>query len=412
MRRHRKDKSRPSSKSSSVQPKRLRPPSHDFARPTQDLFGPWAVGVVLAVLGLGIAAGWVKKGAEWGMGPDGAAPDCAAGPVCQLQRCRRDAELASVDAAIDRSKQRLDDLESALTDKSSPAFALARQAIDREGKEKRRLATRKAALLAEGTHKGVELGVALFLSLLSFAAGQLLVRAARGLKSLRWDRRSYTWAGGVAAAVFLGHVVSELVTSVFATHKSLFGWHSFCVSPVSWGFAQVAALGISLTLVYPLAIAFALGDASARREPELDHPDGDCGVGGYVKLAKWVGVVGLSAVVVGAVVGLDVVLLARRALNPLSLLVPAIVLGAAVWALVRVGANVLWIRSRYRAKQWEFTLAGDPKPRAPDPTCGFFLLVVGMPALIFLVVAVKWMVVRHLGIMGPALDHMLVGLLG
>jgi hypothetical protein len=212
--------------------------------------------------------------------------------------------------------------------------------------------------------------------------------------------------------VFVGHIVAELSTSVLADHKSLFGWHSFCVSPVAWAWSQAATLGICLTLVYPLAIAYALGDASARREPQLDHPDGDCGVGGYVKAAKWAGMVGLSLVVVGVVAGLDVVLLVRRALTPLDLLVPVILLGVVLFLLGRMVANVLWIRARYRIQRWQLELAGDPKPRAPDPTCCFGASLIVVPAVILLLVLAKWIFVRHFGIMSPALDQMLVGLLG
>jgi hypothetical protein len=408
MSRRRKDKSRPSPNSSPAEPRRIRPPAHEFAQPTLDLFRPWAIGIALAVLGIAIAAGTARQGAAWEKG----ASDCSQATGCQKQRCRRDADLAAISAAIEQSGQRQQDLQSALSDRSSPAFISARQAIAKEGKFRRRLETRKAALLAEGTHKGVELGVVLFWSLLSFVAGQLLARAARRVKSLRWTGRSYAWAGGAAALVFVGHIVAELTTSVLADHRSLFGWHSFCVSPVAWAWSQAATLGICLTLVYPLAIAYSLGDESARREPQLDHPDGECGVGSYVKIAKWVGMVGLSVMVVGVVAGLDVVLLVRRALSPLGLLVPLILLGVVLFLLGRMVANVLWTRGRYRIQSWQLELAGDPKPRAPDPTRRFFVPVIVVPAVILLVVLHKWILVRHFGLVSPALDQMLVGLLG
>jgi hypothetical protein len=408
MSRRRKDKSRPSPKSSPAEPRRLRPPAHDFARPTQDLFRPWAIGVVLAVLGIAIAAGSAKRGAAWEKG----ASDCSQATGCQKQRCQRDAELGAMTTLVEQSAQRQQDLQSALSDRSSPAFVSARPAIAKEAKFRHRLELRKDALLAEGTHKGVELGVVLFWSLLSFVVGQLLVRAARSVNSLRWARQSYAWAGGAAALVFVGHIVAELLTSVFADHKSLFGWHSFCVSPVAWAYAQAATLGVCFTLVYPLAIAYALGDASARREPQLDHPDAGCGVGGYVKIAKWAAIVGLSAVIVAAVLGLDVLLLVRRAFNPAGLLVPILLLALVLFLLGRMVMNVLWIRERYRVQNWQLELAGDPKPRAPDPTRRFFVPVIVVPALILILVLCKWVFVRHFGIMGPALDQMLVGLLG
>lgn len=81
---------------------------------------------------------------------------------------------------------------------------------------------------------------------------------------------------------------AELFTSVLATQKTWFGWHSFCVTPYAFVIKNFALFSIGLVIAAPFTILWRLSRERDIPNPEPSAPDMKFGAGRYVEfLQTW-----------------------------------------------------------------------------------------------------------------------------
>jgi hypothetical protein len=222
----------------------------------------------------------------------------------------------------------------------------------------------------------------------------------------RWNKKqplfplSSYWCW--VAVVFLTHTFREVCTSIVEIDKTWFAWSSFCVSPFAWVLLQLTAFGVSMTIAYPAAVLWELGN-HRRRDIVLDvgHIDGQWGVGAYVLFLHTWTLLCLFSLALPTAVWLRLLLTDHR-MSKAYLAITAVLFMSALLICGRMVASAVAVRRRFAAQlvklgtTWQ--QIQDRKP-PPDPTIPFL----GehwwkLPAIIFGVGAALWSVLELFGV--------------
>jgi hypothetical protein len=372
--------------------------------------GVLAVGACLAAMLLAQPESWKRIDESCSAAQNSTWDDCDG--VCRGQLAKRREACAQIQRDLEVAAQRIRTLETALLDTRISGWIDARRELSQERAHQATLERQQRDLTVG--HKGTQAWYTSGCWYLVFIVAGLLLEALVFRWALRGAREACilkakgpTWSYRVYLVTglmfFVPHLFEQVLTSVVASDKSLFGWESYCVSRGSFIALRVAMLGVSFALALPYTVLYELLDRKWLPQLALLHKDGACGAGPYVAFLRLWSFVGLGLVALVFVSWLKYLVWTQANFNPRYLITPLFYLTVAAWVLARALLAAYGLRLRYHeavaVAMQDIWSAEKLKTFPPDPTLAFLPEKPWqLPASVLAVLVGLWWVLDQLGL--------------